>query len=618
TTLPPVGKETRQEDEPQISEVVVDEDALIEQRRKKREALRAKYKDQVTPLHTQALQLRTESEPATPQTDTGEDSSTRSGQHSHTMYWELANALDTVSPMATSPNTPQVYSASASPAAFSITKDMDLADDSRAPTGAGDEDDEPSAADYDPTLDMEEDKTRAKQKEMGHNVSTAVEDQTPNDRKPASSLEQGVGAPHTALESKKEFDMFADDDEDDDMFSQDPAQPTTPQEAKPKQLDRSLLDDWADSDGYYRIIVDELLGGRYHVRALLGKGMYANVFRATDIKANKLVAIKIVRNNSTLRKQGMKEVAMLQRLGEADPEDRRHIVRLERHFDHKGHLCIVFEHLGDNLREVVKKFGRDRGISLPAVQSYAQQIFTGLAFMRKCNVIHADLKPDNILVSNDEKHKLLKIADLGSAMDASDNEPREYLASRFYRAPELILGFRYDSAIDVWSIGCTLYELYTGKILFGAPNNNQMLRSMQECRGKFPWRWLKKGDNSHLHWVDDGIFKSHEIDKATGRPVVRMITFMKPTRDLKTRVLAAATSLSTKEKLELEPFIDLLDKCLQVNPEKRLTPAEALRHPFINPPAAKARVTSMAPPLMIPSQLRGARLAPKNPFAKKH
>ncbi|TKA69662.1 hypothetical protein B0A49_06254, partial [Cryomyces minteri] len=329
TTLPHVGKETRQEEEPQISEAVVDEDALIEQRRKKREALRAKYKDQVTPLHTQALQLRTESEPATPQTDTGEDLSTRS-----------------VSPMATSPNTPQVYSASASPAAFSITKDIDFADDSRAPTGAGDEEDEPSAADYDPTLDMKEDKIRAKQKEMGHNVSTAVEDQTPNDWKPVSSLEQGVGAPHTALESKKEFDMFADDDEDDDMFSQDPAQPTTPQEAQPKQLDRSLLDDWADSDGYYRIIVDELLGGRYHVRALLGKGMYANVFRATDIKANKLVAIKIVRNNSTLRKQGMKEVAVLQRLGEADPEDRKHIVRLERHFDHKGHLCIVFEHLG--------------------------------------------------------------------------------------------------------------------------------------------------------------------------------------------------------------------------------------------------------------------------------
>jgi serine/threonine-protein kinase PRP4 len=99
------------------------------------------------------------------------------------------------------------------------------------------------------------------------------------------------------------------------------------------------------------------------------------------------------------RKAGMKEIEILQKINQADPEDKKHMIRLERHFEHKGHLCMVFENLSINLREVLKKFGRDVGINLRAVRAYAQQMFLGLSLMRKCNILHADLKPDNILVS---------------------------------------------------------------------------------------------------------------------------------------------------------------------------------------------------------------------------
>jgi serine/threonine-protein kinase PRP4 len=280
------------------------------------------------------------------------------------------------------------------------------------------------------------------------------------------------------------------------------------------------------------------------------------------------------------RKAGLKEIEILQKLNEADPEDKKHTIRLERQFEHKGHLCMVFENLSINLREVLKKFGRDVGINLRAVRVYAQQIFLGLSLMRKCNILHADLKPDNILVN--EGRNMLKICDLGSASDASENEITPYLVSRFYRAPEIILGMPYDFAIDMWSVGCTLYELYTGKILFTGRTNNQMLRSIMDCRGKFPTKLLKRAQFAYMHFDEMANFRSVEQDKLTGKDTVKILNFVKPSRDLRTRLLGGSKGLTDAEMKELNLFTDLLDRCLTLNPEKRCTPTEALKHPFIS------------------------------------
>ena len=239
-----------------------------------------------------------------------------------------------------------------------------------------------------------------------------------------------------------------------------------------------------------------------------------------------------------------------------------------------------------NLREVLKKFGHGVGINLRAVRAYAHQMFLALSLLRKCNILHADLKPDNILVT--ESRSSLKVCDLGSASDASENEITPYLVSRFYRAPEIILGLPYDFAIDVWSVGCTLFELYTGKILFTGRNNNQMLRSIMECRGRFGHKQLRKAQFAGLHFDDLLGFRSLERDKVTGREVVRVVQFNRPStgRDLRARCLGAGgsggvKSASDEEGKELGLFVDLLDKCLALNPERRISPTEALRHPFI-------------------------------------
>lgn len=96
-----------------------------------------------------------------------------------------------------------------------------------------------------------------------------------------------------------------------------------------------------------------------------------------------------------------------------------------------------------NLREVLKKYGKDVGLSIKAVRSYTQQLMLALRHLKKCHILHADIKPDNILVN--ESKLFLKLCDFGSASFASDCEITPYLVSRFYRAPEISKSTRHAS-----------------------------------------------------------------------------------------------------------------------------------------------------------------------------
>ncbi|KAL8698570.1 MAG: hypothetical protein Q9201_006502 [Fulgogasparrea decipioides] len=564
-------------DESRPDPPAADEAMLIEERRKRREAIKAKHRGQATPLLAQALALNHQSVPNSPKpaADDGQQPVTdQTGQAvSEAQPHPESSTIADPSP----PSTPKDTTGQDSPTSLVILNDKDLANSSAASNGIVHED-EPSAADYDPTMDMQEDRARQDNRQV-EEVPSGAYDETTAARQDVLLPEAAVREPSTAR-SKDEFDMFADED---DMFAEVPKmQPETAKAVavpQPKAVDVSMLDDWDDHEGYYKVILGEVLDSRYHVQSNLGRGMFSAVVRATDQTTGKFAAIKIIRNNESMKKAGLKEVEILQKLAYADPEDKKHVVRLERIFEHKGHLCMVFENLSINLREVLKKFGRDVGINLKAVRAYAQQMFLGLSLLRKCNVLHADLKPDNVLVNG--SRNVLKICDLGSASDASENEITPYLVSRFYRAPEIILGMPYDFGIDVWSIGCTLFELYTGKILFTGRSNNQMLRAIMECRGKFSHKILRKAEFGRQHFDDLLNFRSVEKDKLTGKDVVRILNFTKPPRDLRSRLMAHARGMDDAEIKELYSFIDLLDRCLNLNPEKRCTPAEALKHPFI-------------------------------------
>ena len=126
---------------------------------------------------------------------------------------------------------------------------------------------------------------------------------------------------------------------------------------------------------------------------------------------------------------------------------------------------------------------------------------------------------------------MLKICDLGTAIDRSDaatahTEITPYLVSRFYRAPEIILGMPYDYGVDMWSIGCTLYEMFTGKILFAGDSNNQMLKAIMEIRGKITPKLFRRGQLSAAHFDEQGQFVSVERDKVLQKVRCHYILFI--------------------------------------------------------------------------------------------
>ncbi|PSN49754.1 hypothetical protein C0J52_08467 [Blattella germanica] len=360
---------------------------------------------------------------------------------------------------------------------------------------------------------------------------------------------------------KNEWDMFAEADTLEEYNS-----PNTVDKLHGGPENPNLTDNWDDAEGYYRVRIGEVMDGRYVVYGYTGQGVFSNVIRARDgARGNQDVAVKIIRNNEIMHKTGLKELEILRRLNDADPEDRFHCLRLFRHFFHKNHLCMVFEPLSMNLREVLKKYGKDVGLHVKAVRSYSQQLFLALKLLKKANILHADIKPDNILVS--ESKLVLKLCDFGSASHVAENEITPYLVSRFYRAPEIILGIPYDFGIDMWSAGCTIYELYTGKIMFSGKTNNQVTFIMS-ARKSIRFSSL----NSELEDLKFFFLIFQE-------KVVVMST-LNPSRDLLSELIGNQ-NLPEDQARKVNQLKDLLERILMLDSSKRVAINQALTHPFI-------------------------------------
>ena len=316
---------------------------------------------------------------------------------------------------------------------------------------------------------------------------------------------------------------------------------------------------FTDGNGVYQVVFGDQLAYRYEPIELLGKGTFGHVYKCFDYKREIYVALKILRKNPKVRRQGENEIKYLEMMNKEDPDDSKCLVRMLQCFEFRGHLCISFELLSLNLYQFLRK-SQYAGINLNLIKRIALQILIALRHLHGFGLIHSDLKLENILLKNEGKSGI-KVIDLGSTINFV-NSLCSYLQSRYYRAPEVIIGAGFDNKIDIWSLGCMLVELFTGRVLFSGENEQDQLIRIMSVIGLPPRHILNKGKRRTVFFNDD--YSAKIV------PNKRGVLMYPDSKDI----------FETTDKDELV-FKDFIVQCLSWDSQTRLSAEEALRHPFI-------------------------------------
>lgn len=321
---------------------------------------------------------------------------------------------------------------------------------------------------------------------------------------------------------------------------------------------------------------------RYIMRERLGRGAFGVVVAAYDTHTKTTVAIKLAKAHPGYARQARTEIELLRHVQAQDPDGGGNVVRLLDTFKWNGHQCIVFEKLETNLYMVLRQT-QFRGVPLADTRRYAQQLLQTLELFARPDVdlIHCDLKPENIALVKDGG-TCLKVLDLGSSCRNTE-QAHTYIQSRYYRAPEVLLGLPYDHSIDVWSLGCILAEMHTGRPLFSGNSATKQVCAIVDKMGLPPTNMLEKMSLEMLaqHFIteeNDGQ-QSYQLK----RPTTTVHVDHMPECKLWVAIVCGGNDKDGEaDMLQNALLHDLIVSMLAYDPKVRITPAEALQHQFFN------------------------------------
>lgn len=358
-----------------------------------------------------------------------------------------------------------------------------------------------------------------------------------------------------------------------------------------------------DEHGSYQHVAHDHVAYRYEILKILGKGSFGQVVKAYDHKNGIHVALKMVRNEKRFAKQALEEIKILEQLKLQDKDNTRNIVHILEHFSFRNHVCMTFELLNINLYSLIKK-NKFQGFSLLLVKKFAYSILVCLDLLHKNKVIHCDLKPENILLKHQGRSGI-KVIDFGSSC-YDHQRIYTYIQSRFYRAPEVILGGKYSIQIDMWSLGCILVEMLTGYPLFPGEDESDQLACIIEVLGMAPQSFLDQCKRSKEFFCSKGYPRYCQLDMENDSQSAKTtiggnVYYLKGCKSKRgkyrgppgTKSLAGiinavncdqnvvSTNDGESQLKDYTNFINFLIKCLEWVPEDRFTPKEALRHEWL-------------------------------------
>ena len=315
--------------------------------------------------------------------------------------------------------------------------------------------------------------------------------------------------------------------------------------------------------------IEDHVKERFEVLKLMGKGAYGIVWKVRDKKSERTVALKKIYDafyNEIDAQRTYREVMYLKEL-----KDNPNIVKLEEVIkaNNDKDLYLIFEYMDADLHHVIKS-----NILSEIHKKYIiYQLFKALKYIHSAGLVHRDLKPSNLLINSD---CLIKIADFGLARSMKNDEGNdpvvsEYVATRWYRAPEILLGSRcYNQSVDIWSAGCILAELFLGKVLFPGKGTMNQLELLIQLLDK------PTGE-------DIVALSSEHAEKVIGNLNVS-----------KTKSFTLMFSMMGKQG------IDLIRRMLCFNPKQRITVDEVLAHPYLRDFSMKECSFPTRSPILLP------------------
>uniref|UniRef100_A0A665TJ12 non-specific serine/threonine protein kinase n=1 Tax=Echeneis naucrates TaxID=173247 RepID=A0A665TJ12_ECHNA len=347
-------------------------------------------------------------------------------------------------------------------------------------------------------------------------------------------------------------------------------------------------------DGDYQLVQHEVLcslKNSYEVLEFLGRGTFGQVVKCWKRGTNEVVAVKILKNHPSYARQGQIEVEILARLS-SENADEHNVVRALECFQHRSHTCLVFEMLEQNLYDFLKQ-NKFSPLPLKIIRPILQQVATALKKLKSLGLIHADLKPENIMLVDPSRQPYrVKVIDFGSASHVSKAVCSTYLQSRYYRAPEIILGLPFCEAIDMWSLGCVIAELFLGWPLYPGALEYDQIRYISQTQGLPAEQLLNKGtktsrffskesDSPYASWR---LKTTEEHEKETGLKSKEARKYIFSCLDDIAHVnlvLCPDNSDMQAEKADRREFVSLLKSMLLIDAEERTVPSNVLNHPFL-------------------------------------
>ena len=377
--------------------------------------------------------------------------------------------------------------------------------------------------------------------------------------------------------------------------------------------------------------VDDVLvassGRRFLVKEIVGSGTFGQVARCEVAGEGVSVAVKIVKNKTAFYHQARVEVGILHLLKENDPNDEHNLIHMYDYFVHHKHLCIVMELLHINLYELLRQ-NHFRGLSLNLIRVFSKQILEAMSVLRKTDVIHCDIKPENILLKSPETGDV-KLIDFGSAC-LENRTVYSYIQSRFYRSPEVLIGLQYTSAIDMWSLGCVAAELFLGLPLFPVSSEHDLISRIRETIGDFSPQLLSHGRNTSKYFAVNVVQEGQDAPSSSSSAArnnpsnayssssggtdigaIRYTYRLLAVEEMEAKGLKCAVGKRYFTHSRLEDiimnygvkrdeskniqdlmtsgvdrkmrmcFLDFIGGLLRVDPKERWTPYQASKHPFI-------------------------------------